>query len=148
MLDSPEFIKRSTLNDLQFQPFIQGLFNELVVCLRNFELLPVDWILRFEMNFVFEILAKPKSCLSMLTASWFLHKTSRYHSWNSSGTCKWHRLISSLDNLFLFTFGKWLWISWQMDEMKSSMRGTSSSSSVSMNPRISSLSSRARSFPQ
>jgi hypothetical protein len=30
----------------------------MLVCLRDFELLPVNWILRFEMNLVFEILGQ------------------------------------------------------------------------------------------
>ncbi len=56
-------------------------------------------------------------------------------------TWRWHlHLISSLDNLFLFTFGKRLCISWQTDEMKSSVSGTSSSGSVSITPIMSSRS--------
>jgi hypothetical protein len=34
------------------------LFDELVVSLWDFELLPVDWIRRFEMNLVFEVLGQ------------------------------------------------------------------------------------------
>ncbi len=36
-----------SLNDPQFQPFIQGLFYELVMCLRYLELFPEDGILGF-----------------------------------------------------------------------------------------------------
>jgi hypothetical protein len=42
----------------QFQPFIQCLFDELVMCLWNLELFPVNWILCLEMNLVFEILGQ------------------------------------------------------------------------------------------
>jgi hypothetical protein len=34
------------------------LLDELVMCLQDFELLPVDWILRFEMYLVFKILGQ------------------------------------------------------------------------------------------
>jgi len=34
------------------------LFDELVMCLQNFELFPVEWILRFEVDFVLEILGQ------------------------------------------------------------------------------------------
>ncbi len=34
------------------------MFDELVMCLQDFELLPVDWILHFEVDFVFEILGQ------------------------------------------------------------------------------------------
>ena len=77
----------------------------------------------------------------MLKASWCLQRMSRYLSLNLSGTCMWHHCwISSLESFFLFPLGKWLWISWHTDEMKSSMRGTISSSSVSMIPKMSYLS--------
>jgi hypothetical protein len=47
-----------SLNDPQFQPFIQSLFDELVMSFWNFELFLVDWILHFEVDFVLEILGQ------------------------------------------------------------------------------------------
>jgi hypothetical protein len=47
-----------SLNDPQFQPFIQGLLDELMIRLWDFELLPVDGILCHEMNLVLEILGQ------------------------------------------------------------------------------------------
>jgi len=42
---------------------MQCLFDKLVMFLRDLELLPVDWILHFEVDFVLEILGQAKSIL-------------------------------------------------------------------------------------
>jgi len=42
---------------------MQCLFDKLVMFLRDLELLPVDWILHFEVDFVIEILGQAKSVL-------------------------------------------------------------------------------------
>jgi hypothetical protein len=53
----------NTLNNPQFQPFVQCLLNELVVGLWNFELFLVNWILCFEVYFVLEILGETQVVL-------------------------------------------------------------------------------------
>ncbi len=52
-----------SLNNPQFQPFIQCLFDELVVGFWNLELFPVDWVLCFEVDFVLKILGEPQVIL-------------------------------------------------------------------------------------
>ncbi len=39
------------------------MFDELVMCLWNLELFPVDWILCLEMNLVFEVLGQTQVVL-------------------------------------------------------------------------------------
>jgi hypothetical protein len=121
--------------------------SELVVGLWNFELLLVNWILCFEVDFVLEILGETQVVLvdaeSILLFTQDVQIPFVEFPRNLEVTSSSDFLPGQSSSQFLFTFGKRLWMSWHTDEMKSSVSGTSLSFSVSMTPIMSSRSSVA-----
>jgi hypothetical protein len=89
-----------------------GLLVELVMSLLDLELLPVDWVLHFEVDFEFEIFGQPKVILvnaeSILVFAQDV-QISVLEFIRDLQVASYLNFISG--NLFLFPFGKRLWMS-------------------------------------